>query len=150
MISVHGRILAAPSLVFKNKKQKSPKSASWNMKNHQFNTTSSIRSWSILRFFLHSNNQGREQDIGIGDKQINEFSTMLRICGLNLGNPQPANRFSADLSANKDQNEEAIHAVLEKISKVPVGIILVILPNDNKHTYSRIKFCADVQFGKWT
>lgn len=55
----------------------------------------------------------------------------------------------ANLSLNEDESDQRIEAVLEKFSRTPVRILHVILPTDNAHTYSRIKFWADLKFGKW-
>lgn len=143
MITVPGRILSTPSLVYRNRKQVTPISASWNMMNHQFNKANPVSNWSMLRLVLQPNRRESRQE---NPQQIRIFRDMLQKCGLNLGQSQD---FTANLSSDGDQNDRAIRATLERISRTPARILLVILPNDDKHTYSRIKFWADFKLGKW-
>ncbi|MCJ1469025.1 hypothetical protein MMC07_007657 [Pseudocyphellaria aurata] len=139
MITVPGRILSTPSLVYRNREQFMPRSASWNMRGQQFNKANNAINWSTLRLSLQPPNSHQESP-----QQINFFRDSLKTYGLNIGQSQ---NFTANISKDEDQNDKVIRAKLEQISRTPATILLVILPDDNKHTYSRIKFWADFRLG---
>lgn len=111
-----------------------------------FNNSTLGTKWSILKLCLPSNKEQNCQVNDVADGQINLFRTTPRNCGSDI--PSPDRRVTATLSLNEDENDQTIQDELEKISKTTAQIVLVILPNDNKHTYSRIKLWADVKFGK--
>lgn len=144
MITVPARILPATPLMYK-KNQVMPKSASWNMANRQFSDAKPVSDWAVLKLFLPSNHRenGQVNDV---DEKIRAFQRTLQDCGLVTQSP---GKFMKNLSLDEDQNDKTIQATLEDICKKPVRILLVILPTDNKHTYSRIKYWAEIKFGMW-
>ena len=141
MLVVLGRVLPTPLLNYKGSSVQTEQAA-WNMRNKQFSVPKPIIRWSFLRLIPAAE---------FGRAGIDMFKQALRAAGLGQADPvSPAGQqgFSAELERGKeDANDGKIKAVLDKISKLNIPFLLVILPAKGPITYNRVKYWADVHFG---
>ena len=138
MLTVHGRILKAPSIQYKGE-SKIPIDAEWNMFGFNFHEGKSMPKWSYLCV-------GRATLPGAS---MGQFMGALARCGMGNTKPSPSSGFRAALlgSGDDDTNDEAIHSVLDQIQKMSIEILLVILDSPSAAIYARIKYWADTIFG---
>lgn len=145
MLTVNGRILTSPRILYKGTQHTDPVAGSWNMINIQFSVPKAIRQWSYLRFNL-PNVYRRPGDEFAQDIKV--FQKTLKDCG--LGNEEPLRfpKHEFELTYDEEQNDQEINRVLGLITdKTDAKILLIVLPNTNAITYARIKYWADVFYG---
>ncbi len=149
MLTVDGRILAAPTVKYKNGNATTAR-GSWNMINKTFVTPSAIRNWSFLRLRFSSGDrfQGALPDL------VRTFKGALTAVGLQADNPSPANGFTAilndkilDRTESDNKMRESIDTTLQEIQKRGVTMLLVILPIERPFIYASVKYFADTRYG---
>ena len=138
MLSVHGRILTAPSIQYKGE-SKGPINAEWNMIGSTFHEGKPMPKWSYLCV-------GRAT---LPDASMGQFIGALARCGMGNTQPSPSRGFRAALlgSGDDDTNDEAIHSVLDEVRKMSIEMLLVILDSPSAAIYARIKYWADTIVG---
>jgi len=141
MLTVDGRILAAPTLSYANGPA-IPESGSWNMFKKRFSVGAAVKDWSFLR--LKDSNQDPLDDI---PKLIRAFKGAMDVVGMRADNPTPSNGFTITLPSDDNEKSKPIKEVLEKIQKNGVKMLLVILPSQKPFTYARVKYFADTRYG---
>ena len=145
MLTVNGRILAPPKVIYANKKIAETQNGSWNMKNIQFSEPVAVTLWSYVRF-----NVGYRRDDHLFRDDIAVFQKTLGECGLGISAPVKFPNHYVELNG---KTEVEIHVAVRNflsnvVSQSPTKILLIILPNANAITYARIKYFADVVYGK--
>ena len=143
MLTVPGRILVSPVVKYRGSTENGT-GGSWNMIKKTFTVPIRTKDWSFMTIGQAT----------IGAAQISAFQTALRSYGLGDEKPKPPRGFQANLlDAQGRQHEESIDRgidrALNQASKEKVKILLVVLPSTDAYTYSRIKFLADVKYGKY-
>lgn len=166
MLTVNGRILAPPNVHYRVNPTKehqilpnrgiAPRVhsinlvgtnfnhvGSWNFNNVMFITAANIGTWGCLHFTLSRHDQISE----MLPKILEDFTGVLKKCGMNTGFRHPT--FECQLSPRDAENESIIKKALRYFwSKNPrPKILLVIIPNQNKATYAKIKYFGDTQAG---
>ena len=143
MLTVDGRVLAAPTVRYKNGNAVTSK-GSWNMISKHFTVPAQIRNWSFLR--LRSSSGDRYQ-AAIPDL-MKTFKAALTTVGLQADNPSPPNGFTAILDdQSDDQLRESIDTKLREVQKKGVSMLLVILPSERPLIYATVKYFADTRYG---
>ena len=153
MITVNGRILPAPRILYKTAKMEtSPRDGSWNMSNLQFTVPMVINNWSYIEFNLPDIQEIRSEEEFRQDLRV--FQETLRECGISAGRPVYSPTHHINLFAdkqgnmNEDKNDQVIRAYFKEIAETTAArILLVILPTKHAGTYARIKYWADVIYG---
>ena len=139
MLSVHARLLAAPHILYKDELV-TPQLANWNMIRKQFVHYVPISKWSRL-------NLSGER---LPEKYLEDFQSALEKCGMGNTRPFPYHGFEGMLPGIGDDNanDKRIQEKMEQISKTDVEILLVVLPFKSAPIYARVKYWADVKYGK--
>ncbi len=144
MITVNARILASPKILYKTGQDATPRDGSWNMIRIQFTVLVAIKDWSYIKLSFGS----RRPEIQF-KSDLEVFQKTLRDCGLGNEPYKRLPRHEADLTIDEKRNDEIIQGLLkEVVENTPTKILLIILPNTNATTYARIKYWADVVYGK--
>ena len=138
MLTVHGRILTAPQVQYKDK-TKIPHHAEWNMIDSKFYEAKSMVQWSYLCVGTAT----------LSDVSIRQFREALELCGMGNKPPSPSSGFRAVLggSGDDDKNDRAIYDAFTAVLKWQIPILLVILDSPSAAIYARIKYWADTNFG---
>jgi eukaryotic translation initiation factor 2C len=143
MITVPGRVLAAPVVKYSGSSTVMPRFGSWNMQSVKFVTKSSLPSWSFLRIAC-GRNPFRNPDEFHG--KISEFQAQLRMLGMDVKNFVPGQHITPGPGEVVGKIDEAIRKFATAPN--PPKLILVIVPEDNKtEVYNRVKLACDVTYG---
>ena len=114
------------------------------MINIQFTVPVPVKPWSYLKF-----NMGPRRPEEQFSQDLKVFQKTLGECGLGFDGPLRFQRHEADLSHDETRNDEVISQLLKlAVGNSSAKILLIILPNTNAFTYARIKYWADVVYGK--
>lgn len=156
MLTVPGRILPAPELLYRGQKTASPSVGAWNLDprflgDKPFHrVVKSLSDWSVLVI-----NSGNRDAINGGPNAVRghleQFRLALQTYGLNPGpvtqpvfiNVAPndmANKYFAKIS-------KQILDSLQSQFKTKPSFLFVLLPNDNTTVYDAIKYVCDCQVG---
>lgn len=146
MISVPGRILPTPTVVY-GKKSLQPRGGSWNCANEKFTRPGKFSRWQVVVV----NRQGPRGNAlrGDRDKLVNDFDKFLRAYGIGMGERGTTQEITLDqlTVAHRETNDRQIKALFQKAEDKRVDIMLVIIPEVDRWLYARIKFFGDVQHG---
>lgn len=165
MLTVNGRILSPPTVLYHGNKIVNSRNGkfpplliefalmvlvgSWNMAQTRFTVGANLVSWACLRFTL----PGRDP---IGDglpRYLDDFTQVLKDCGINPGMRHASSQCQLFLPSHSTeaQNELIIKNGLihfsSKLGDQKPQILLVILPSTDKFVYSRVKYIGDTQAG---
>lgn len=150
MLTVHGRILTAPKLLYKGTNVVVPRDGKWNLADgtrpRPFAQGTSIPSWNCLIF-----NEGRYDTIR-GDLRelLGAFRQTLVNYGVNMGPVTQPQTAQVDPSDLQNKNFAKVYAVVEKAVRSFPGkpnFLYVVLPSDNALLYDCIKYVLDVVHG---
>jgi hypothetical protein len=155
MLTVHGRILQAPTLQYKAKTC-DPNNGAWNLDVRQlgqkpFRIARSLPSWNCLVI-----NSGKYETIRGGQDGavalLETFRRALDTYGLNPGPVQkpaaiqihPGDLQNRDVPKIQNQITDALRKGFQQGKP---KFLFVILPNDNAVLYDCVKFVCDIQHG---
>jgi eukaryotic translation initiation factor 2C len=155
LLTVPGRILPAPQLLYRGQSTCSPRNGAWNLDPRQlgqkpFRMAKTLGSWNTLVI-----NSGNRDTIYGGMQSIMQhltaFRATLETYGLSPGPVQPPAEIN--ISFNDLQNKDVakiqheISDALRKKFKAKPNFLFVLLPSDNAVLYDCIKFVCDCQLG---
>lgn len=153
MISVPGRILAAPQISYKGKGV-SPRLGSWNCANQAFSTPGGFTKWGALVLNCPGPRGRAMQDDGYGgtvlpEECFKELAKHLNDYGLKMGlrAPTQALQLSNLTRDNRDANDNTLEKAFAKASSDQIRMLFIVLPDVDRWLYARIKFFADTKYG---
>jgi eukaryotic translation initiation factor 2C len=147
MLTVEGRILTAPD-VFYGRKKVTPFNGSWNCANQAFAKGGSFTGWTSCVFSV-TGRSAMFPDHASNAALIKKLGGELKKYGLAMGTDygtlqkdlQPLTMF------NREKNNAVLKDLFDFANKNQCPLIFIVLPNDDKWLYARIKYYGDVQFG---
>lgn len=154
LMTVPGRILAPPQLLYRAQSTCNPSNGAWNLDPRQlgpkpFRMAKTLGSWNALVI-----NCGRDAIQGGMDtvrSHLNAFRNTLDTYGLSPGPVQPPVQMNVDFNdlQNKDVTkiQKQIQDILRTKFKAKPNFLFVLLPSDNAVLYDCIKFVCDCQLG---
>ena len=139
LITVPGRVLDEPKVLYKDKKFALVRFGSWNMIDVKFNTTGTLKAWSYLIISLPTHRS--PFDPAGPAVAVQKFTDTLIKTGISMAAPLPGQKLDLDSpeDARLDQR-------LEDASR-KLDLLLVILPEAITPLYNRIKHYGDVKYG---
>ncbi|EAT86396.1 hypothetical protein HBI56_100990 [Parastagonospora nodorum] len=155
LMTVPGRILPPPQLLYRASATCNPRNGAWNLDPRAlgakpFRVAKTLGSWNTLVI-----NSGNRDTIYGGMQGVMQhltaFRATLETYGLNPGPVQPP--VAMDVSFNDLQNKDVakiqqeIMDTLRKKFKAKPNFLFVILPSDNAVLYDCIKFVCDCKLG---
>jgi eukaryotic translation initiation factor 2C len=155
MVTVPGRILSPPQLLYRAQSTCNPRNGAWNLDPRQlgqkpFRIAKTLGSWNTLVI-----NSGTRDTVYGGMPAVmhhlEAFRDTLNTYGLNPGPIQPP--VTLDISPADLQNKEVakiqqeISDTLRKKFKAKPNFLFVLLPSDNAVLYDCIKFVCDCKLG---
>jgi eukaryotic translation initiation factor 2C len=155
LMTVLGRILPSPELLYRGQSTCRPRNGAWNLDPRQlgpkpFRLAKTLGSWNTIMI-----NSGNRETIYGGMQglmvHLNAFQATLETYGLNPGPiqaPVELNISPNDL-LNKDvpKIQQEIFDTLGKKMKTKLNFLFVLLPSDNAVLYDCIKYVCDCQLG---
>lgn len=143
MITVNARILPSVRLHYQAEAV-DPVRASWDIIGKKFSKAARLQKWTFIKF---AKNEIKSSDIQRKLQDIAENA------GVSSSGPQPKNGLEKPLKfpigpSTHQGNEEIIKQTMVQASQLGLQMLFVILPNNNAFIYSRVKFYADIRYGK--
>ncbi|KAJ9129975.1 Protein argonaute 1D, partial [Pleurostoma richardsiae] len=139
LITVPGRVLDEPRVLYKDNKFAQVRFGSWNMADVKFNTRATVKRWSYLMISLDTYQDAFDR-VSLA-AAVKHFTETLVKTGISVATPLPGQRLELDSPEDTrlDQRLEAAAQTLE--------LLLVILPDAITPLYNRIKHCGDIRYG---
>ncbi|KAK5652265.1 hypothetical protein OQA88_10613 [Cercophora sp. LCS_1] len=139
LITVPGRVLPPPKVVYSRNKEAQVRFGGWNMVDAKFNTAGSLKRWSYLMISLRGCHDAFEQ-ASLADV-IRRFGGALSRTGISVMPP----RQGQTLILNGPDDPQLDQRL--KLAAQHLDFLLIILPEHNTPMYNRIKRCCDQEFG---
>ena len=147
MLTVEGRILTAPDVLYGRKKV-TPFNGSWNCAGQAFAKGGNFAGW-IACVFNVAGRPSMYPDLKRNHALIQKLAGELKDYGLSMGTHHPT--LQKDLQPltmfNREHNNEILKGLFQSATNNKCPLIFIVLPNDDKWLYARIKYYGDVQFG---
>lgn len=150
MLTVPGRILMAPTVQY-GKKKVNPFNGSWNCADQAFVKGGKFTSWASCILDLpgrtavpHDDPQGNASTA-----LTNLLKIQLAKYGLSMGAYIGTNKFALSqlTLANRDANNTVLDNIFARLEKKQIPLVFIVLPNDDKWLYARIKYYGDTKYG---
>jgi hypothetical protein len=151
MLTVHGRILVAPTVHYGKKKAATPFNGSWNCANQAFIRGGRFTSWTSCILDL----PGRtavpydEPNGQTSTALTNLLGQELVKYGLQMGAYKGAKKFALSTltMANREANNKILDTIFSRLEQAQIPLVFIVLPNDDKWLYARIKYYGDTRYG---
>jgi eukaryotic translation initiation factor 2C len=151
MLTVHGRILVPPTVQYGKKKTAKPFNGSWNCADQAFIRGGKFTSWTscILdlpgRTTVPSDDPSGQASTALTDALRQELVKY----GLVMGQYKGAKKIALSHlnMANRDVNNKALDDIFSRLEKAQIPLVFIVLPNDDKWLYARIKYYGDTRYG---
>ena len=144
LISVPGRVLGEPKIIYKGNKSMTSRFGSWNLANVQMNKGITLKDWVCIAF-PRSN-----QDAQALPTLLKNFTKTLRDTGLKVDDCKQPKLLN---TPTEEDLQQASNPVLDALKSVPGGsrkVALVVLPNKGVGLYRYIKNKAEKVAGVYT
>jgi eukaryotic translation initiation factor 2C len=147
MLTVEGRILTAPDVVY-GKKTVKPFNGSWNCAGQAFAKGGNFAGW-IACILNVAGRPSLFSDDSRNKALIGQLGGELKKYGLTMGTYHGVQeRGLQNLTmANRAQNNFVLDGFFKSAARNNCPLIFVVLPNDDKWLYARIKYYGDVLHG---
>ncbi|KAJ7197185.1 argonaute-like protein [Mycena pura] len=135
-MTIMGRMLQAPSLLFGNKTEVRPRDGAWNVLNSQFHSPAQMNIWGVVNFAVRASEQVVHQTVIPGI--VNCCSAL----GMRVS-PPPRD-------AIRQGNGHDVGRAIEQVCTVlgpHVDMIVILLPQDAEDLRTRVKNVCDVKLG---
>ncbi|KZL66534.1 rna interference and gene silencing protein, partial [Colletotrichum incanum] len=139
LITVPGRLLREPKVVYKQNKPARVRFGNWSMADMQFNTAGNLKKWSYVLLSLPGYRDAF--DAASLAAVIQSFGSALKATGLMVSPPLQGRRLSLNSS-----DDAQLDQLLEKAA-LSLDLLLIVLPDTNTPLYNRVKHCGDFKYG---
>lgn len=151
MLTVPGRILNAPAVTYGKKKSVRPNNGSWNCADQAFIRGGRFAKWASCALDLPGRSAVPYDDpAGQASKALTSLLEQeLKKYGLQMGTHMPTQKFPLNhLSMeNRDANNKILDNIFSRLEAKQIPLLFIILPNDDKWLYARIKYYGDTRYG---
>ncbi|KAL5345607.1 hypothetical protein ACLOAV_009361 [Pseudogymnoascus australis] len=145
MITVPGRILPPPVVKYSGTKTVSPRGGQWNMMGVKFTQGSRVPPWTYL-WVTRKGRSNPIQNLGHLSSIMGEFQSMMNASGLAAPPPLQGRNLELEAGPNAASDEERIDNTLKSAPKT-IGMIVVILIDNDASIYNAIKYAGDIKYG---
>jgi eukaryotic translation initiation factor 2C len=148
MLTVEGRILTAPDVLYGKKKKVTPFNGSWNCAGQAFAKGGSFAGW-IACVLNVAGRPSMYPDPNQNKQLIQKLGVELKNYGVAMGTYQGVQeRVLQNLTmANRAQNNTVLDNFFQEAVDHKCPLVFVVLPNYDKWLHARIKYYGDVRHG---
>ncbi|TKA72673.1 hypothetical protein B0A55_06284 [Friedmanniomyces simplex] len=148
LITVPGRILKNPKIVYGKRKEEIPSTGSWNLRQVEFFKPGRFGKWQVVVFNINGP-RGRALTMDDPEPLFNELGKTLKNYGLQMGMRGPTQTISLEAltERNRATNDRAVEAVYRSAKQYGVSVLFIVLPQADKWLYARIKYWGDIKAG---
>ncbi|KAF7505467.1 hypothetical protein GJ744_000714 [Endocarpon pusillum] len=146
LITVPGRVLTEPKVMYQQGKSPSVRGGSWNMQDIKFNAGGVLKNWTYLTISMGGRDASDQSNL---QSTMAEFHRALQKVGISAAPPKPGSSIVVNLNGPEDMK---IETALRDATGDPrqASLVLVILPIQHTLLYNRIKHIGDVKVGVHT
>ncbi len=143
MLTCPARVLNPPKVQY-NKKDLGTQFGSWNLKGVRFQSGATVGRWGILVLNTQSA-RGYRHDV---DELARQFEDQMKFYGVGLDRYNAKLKYHLTVEPTDRGNlNKSFNNYFENFKKDGLKLVLILLPSEDRYTYSRIKFFGDVKFG---
>ncbi|KAK0250310.1 hypothetical protein B0A54_15094 [Friedmanniomyces endolithicus] len=148
LITVPGRILRAPKVVYGRGQPENPSTGSWNLRQVQFYKPGKFGKWQVIVFNIDEQ-RGNALTLGDPEPLFDELGKTLKNYGVSMGARvrTPPITLAALTEMNRAANDSAVKTVFQNAEKNNVSVLFIVLPRADKWLYARIKYWGDIETG---
>lgn len=152
LITVPGRVLQSPSVLYRDRRKVDALSASWNMKSAKFSTSSPLSSWAFIYIVSDRERVYFEKPADL-KPCLAALSSKLNDMGVAASPATDGRRVNVtgayyDGKYQAAKLDQAItDAITELMSKHKLDLVLAILPAKDTDIYSAVKRICDLRNG---
>lgn len=149
MITTPGRELNSPVVKYRGNSTEKPRNGSWNMRAVKFVSGATVPAWTYL-WVKRAGKPGLIEKNKLLKTIVTRFGDKMRECGLIVPEPiVPGPSIELDVKDAKQTNDQLIESIMRAIAahQGGIGMVFVLLPDDNAAVYNRIKFVGDILLG---
>lgn len=151
MLTVHARIHVPPTVQYGKKKTAKIFNGSWNCADQAFIRGGKFTSWASCMLDL----PGRpavpyDEPEGHTSRALTDsLKNELVKYGLQMGVYKGPKKFTLNHlnMANRDKNNKILDDMFSLLDKAGIPLVFIVLPNDDKWLYARIKYYGDTRYG---
>lgn len=151
MLTVQGRILLPPTVQYGKKKTARPNNGSWNCADQAFIRGGKFRSWTSCILDLPGRTAvPRDDPSGQASRYLTDLlGQELVKYGLQMGAYKDQQKVTLNTlsMANREANNKVLNDIFSRLEGAQIPLVFIVLPNDDKWLYSRIKYYGDTRYG---
>lgn len=151
MITVPARILSCPQVKYLNKAE-NPRNGSWNLLSQRFARPGKFTKWATVVI----NKQGpRGTALTTPDPEalFNELGKHLKDYGMDMGAGRQRTQtllLKPLTQENRASNDQELEKMFNGVKGQQIPVLLVVLPDQDKWLYARLKYWGDIKYGVHT
>ena len=133
-MTLQGRVLPQPSVMFRNKKAAFNGTSKWNLGGIKFNTAYELKNWACLNIHFGNNPSNSHQEC------LSNFVDVLNGCGIVAREPHTIN-------VPRSYYQQRLEDEFKKLGNLNLNLLLVVLPEVDSQIYNSVKLLGDVRYG---
>jgi eukaryotic translation initiation factor 2C len=141
LITVPGRVLTAPAVVYRNNSRVQAQNGSWNLIKVKFATSGKAQTWTSLPLQL-----GEDFYHDCRDVVLRFHKTISDTMGILIS---PPSRVGEPVTC-KSPTDPVIERHIAAIANAGIKLVLIILSSKNTQLYNHVKLLGDVRYGVHT
>ena len=146
LITVPGRVLAAPDVKYAGTQTLKPRFGSWNMQSVQFVTKAELTKWTYLRISLQGARSPWQSDADFHQK-LDSFQTVLKNLGIRMTNYMVGQHIVVGSQSLESEIDTAIHKFAMNAQRRPTLILVIVPEREMTPVYNRVKSTCDIKEG---
>ncbi|ETN39977.1 uncharacterized protein HMPREF1541_04252 [Cyphellophora europaea CBS 101466] len=146
LLSVAGRVLDSPSVLYHGLREAGTQFGSWNLQKARFATAKALPYWTYLAISFAGRDLpwGTESNL---QNQISELTKKLNEVGITAARCIQGMTLSVNAANAESQIDAAIHRFMNSPNRPPPNFLLAIMPARDAMIYNRVKYACDVKEG---
>ncbi|KAE8423091.1 Piwi-domain-containing protein [Aspergillus pseudocaelatus] len=142
MMTVPGRVLPGPSIVYRHGKEAGVRSGAWNLLGLRFQESTKLAGWTYLYFPGTSDPGWYRQDQQSMEGALSNLYARMKNAGMNIPPPRlPGIRVSPS------RDDDGLDHAMDTFLGLSLTFLVIILPRQDERLYNRVKYLCDVRKG---
>ena len=145
MITVVGRILPPPDLMYGQGKKLIPRFGTWNINLIKLSRGATISKWTVFSL-TYGNRPTLRGNQTVGGA-MRSLADMMKTSGLQVEPPLNPNGSTIPVSRDRDEQMKTLDASFKFVAGKGIEMLMIILPDKSASLYATVKYLGDVRYG---